>query len=450
MRSQAASASPDLADGSYTRSYANRVLALLLLVYVLNYFDRTIPSILTERIRLEFGLVDFQLGLITSAFTVVYAIAGLPLGRLADRASRVRILGWGLLAWSAFTALNGAVTNFVTFLAVRCGVGIGEASCGPSASSLIGDFFPSGRRARASGILLLGIPLGSMLAAFTIGPLAELTDSWRIPFLLAAVPGIVVAVVMFRIREPRRGAADAPAGGTVEVRAPFRSILAIPTMRWLIVSGVTFQFALNTVTGFFTPLMQRYFHFGLPAASAANGVALGVAGVLGLLVGGWLADRARRRSERARLLLGSGCVGTAGLLVLTALATGAVPPFLFVALVAVAMLLSYAMITTAYSSIHDVVLPHLRGTAIAVYFAASFVLGGAVGTAAVGALSDRFARLAAAGGPLTEALRGQGLHDAMLWTLPTMLVLTAVGKWFGSRRIGADAAAMRASLGTTS
>ncbi|HCN46304.1 MAG TPA: MFS transporter, partial [Pseudomonas sp.] len=184
-----------------------RILFLLFLANLFNFFDRTIPAIVIEPIRLEWHLSDMQIGLIGTAFTLVYAIAGLPLGRLADTGSRSKVMGWGLTVWSGLTAVNGMVGSFWSFLLVRMGVGIGEASYAPAANSLIGDLFPAERRARAMGIFMLGLPLGLLLAFFTIGAMVQYFGSWRAPFFIAAVPGLLLAIFMFFIREPARGAA---------------------------------------------------------------------------------------------------------------------------------------------------------------------------------------------------------------------------------------------------
>src|SRR5690606_3588992 len=190
-------------------SNAWRVLFLLFLANLFNFFDRTIPAIINEPLRLEWNLSDFQLGLIGTVFTIVYAAAGIPLGRMADTGSRAKIMGWGLAVWSGLTAVNGMVNSFWTFLLVRMGIGVGEAAYAPAANSLIGDMFPAHKRARAMGIFMLGLPLGLMLAFFTIGPMVNAFDSWRAPFFIAAVPGLVLALFMFFIREPKRGAAEA-------------------------------------------------------------------------------------------------------------------------------------------------------------------------------------------------------------------------------------------------
>ncbi|MGA9221767.1 MAG: MFS transporter, partial [Pseudomonas graminis] len=180
-------------DHSTQARNAWRVLFLLFLANLFNFFDRTIPAIIIEPIRKEWSLSDFQLGIIGTAFTLVYAVAGLPLGRMADNGSRRKLMGWGLAVWSGLTAVNGLVGSFWGFLLVRMGVGIGEASYAPAANSLIGDLFPAHRRARAMGIFMLGLPLGLLLAFFTIGAMVQAFGSWRAPFFIAAVPGLVLA-----------------------------------------------------------------------------------------------------------------------------------------------------------------------------------------------------------------------------------------------------------------
>ena len=118
---------------------ARKMLLILFAVNLLNFFDRTIPGALNEPIKKEFDLSDLQLGLVSTVFILIYAVAGIPLGRLADTYSRKNVLAGGVLVWSAFTAASGAVWNYTTLLLARCGVGIGEASCAPAATSMIGD-----------------------------------------------------------------------------------------------------------------------------------------------------------------------------------------------------------------------------------------------------------------------------------------------------------------------
>ena len=267
------------------------MLIILLLANLLNVFDRTVPAILVESIREEWSLNDAQIGIMVTAFTVVYALAGVPLGRMADSCSRKSIMGWGLVAWSLFTAAGAGAWSFAAFAVTRIGVGIGEASYAPAANSLIGDLFPAKKRSLALGIFMLGLPLGLLLAFFTVGSMVRAFEFWRAPFLLAAVPGLVVAVLLFRIREP--GREETERGKRVEKSATqsIRKVISVPTMRWIILAGIGANFSSYATTAFMVPLMQRFFALPLEQAAVSTGIIVGATGLVGLTAGGWLADR---------------------------------------------------------------------------------------------------------------------------------------------------------------
>ena len=405
-----------------------RVLFLLFLVNVFNYFDRVVPSIVMEPIRLEWSLTDFQIGLLGTAFTIVYAIAGIPLARMADNGSRKRIMGWGLLVWSALTAVNGAVQGFWGFLLARMGVGIGEASYGPAANSLIGDMFPANRRARAMGIFMLGLPLGLLLAFFTTGAIVEAFGSWRAPFFIAAVPGIMLAVFIFMIREPQRGAAEIVAIDSAPIRQPIRKILSIPTMWWLTLAGLCYNFATYANTSFMVPMLQRYFDLELSQAAMSVGVIVGVTGLFALPLGGWIADRLHMRMANGRLLFGGVSLLLTSLCTGIALALGQTDVLVFVGLFALGWVFAYNFYTCVYTAVQDVVEPRLRATAMALFFAGLYLLGGGLGPVMVGGLSDYFAQqamLAAGATDISEAFRAIGLHSA-LYLVPVAMGLTGV------------------------
>jgi MFS family permease len=436
--------------GGYRASSAWTVLVLLFLANLLNFFDRTIPAILNEPIRVEWGLDDFRLGLIAAAFTVVYAVAGLPIGRLADRGSRKRVLGWGIALWSAFTAANALAWSFGSFLLARMGVGIGEATCAPAASSLIGDLFRAERRSRALGIFMLGLPLGLMTAFFTTGPLVAAFGSWRAPFVVAAVPGFLLAALVFFAREPDRGASEKVRGAATaaEAAAPVRRILGTRTITWIILSGVTMNFAAYAGNSFLVPMIQRYFGLALTAAAVTTGFIVGVTGLVGLTAGGWLADVVYKRSERARLVLGAASLVVAALATAAALGTGRRSVTLFAALFGLGWLAQYGYYTSVYPAIQDVIEPRLRARAVALYFAGMYLLGGAFGPVVVGGLSDALARsaMAEAGAvEMSNAFRAVGLHDAM-YLIPLTLLVTAGFVFLASRTFVADAAGMQERL----
>ncbi|WP_086786619.1 spinster family MFS transporter [Crossiella equi] len=375
---------------------ARRILVLLFLANLFNFFDRVMPAIVIEEIRRVFGLNDTQVGLMSSAFTVVYALAGLPLGRLADRAPRRVIIGWGLAFWSVLTAATAGALGFWSLLLVRLGVGVGEASYAPAASSLIADLYPPNKRARATGIFMLGLPIGLTLAYFTVGGIAEAFGSWRAPFLLAAVPGLLLALAFFRVKEPLRGAAEltptAAAASAPSTAVKARALLTIPTLWCLIVAFIGHNFASYSVNTFTVPLLQRYFGLSLSLASVLAGVIMGVTGLVGLLVGGRLADRA---GTSGRVLLGAACLIVAAPLTLLALTFGPEAATLYTITFATAWLLGYVFFNALYPALADVIEPRRRATATAVMFAMGYLLGGGAGPIIVGALSDSYAAAAA-------------------------------------------------------
>ncbi|MGN8258569.1 MFS transporter [Pseudomonas sp. SMSB3] len=422
-----------------------RILFLLFLANLFNFFDRTIPAIIIEPIRLEWHLSDIQIGLIGTAFTLVYAIAGLPLARLADNGSRSKVMGWGLVVWSGLTAVNGMVGSFWSFLLVRLGVGIGEASYAPAANSLIGDLFPPERRARAMGIFMLGLPLGLLLAFFTIGAMVQAFGSWRAPFFIAAVPGLVLALFIFMIREPARGAAEAVPIAQAAPDKPLRRVLSVPTFAWLVLAGLTFNFASYACNSFMVPMLQRYYQLPLHEAAVATGVIVGVTGLLGLTLGGWLADKVHQRWANGRLLFASVSMLVATLATAWALHAGRIELGLFVVVFGIGWLFSYNFYTCVYTAIQDVVQPRLRATAMALYFAGLYLLGGGLGPVVVGGLSDHFAQAAmrSAGElQMNETFKAVGLHDAM-YLIPVALMLTLVFLLLASRCYQRDAQRMR-------
>lgn len=428
---------------------AGKVLFILFLFNLLNFYDRTIPAVVFEPIRLEFGLTDAQLGLLSAAFTLVYAIAGLPLGRLADTWSRKKLLALGLSVWSGLTAATGAAWNYVSLLLFRVGVGVGEASCAPAATSLIGDLYPANKRARAMGIYMLGLPLGLVLAFFTVGAIVKAFEgNWRVPFFIAAVPGFLLALVILFIREPKRGAAEEVQVADRAVDKPFKRVMQIKTMWWIILSGIAVQTAGYSGTAFLVALLQRYFGLAIEQAALLTGLIVGVTGLIALTAGAVISDRLHQKTQTGRLIYGALSLVIAGVATYSALSLGNQSLIGFAVLFGFGWLLYYNYFTTVYPALQDVVEPRLRATAMAVYFAGQYLLGGALGPVLVGWLSDRYsqaAMLAANATEMTESFKASGLHDA-LYVIPVTLVITGICIFFATRTYRADCEAMQQQM----
>jgi MFS family permease len=193
---------------------ANRLLALLMLVYVLHMLDRQIVAILLEPIRREFALSDGKLGLFSGfSYALAATVAGVPAGLLADRHARKRVLCAALTLWSGFSALCGAASGFTSLVIARMGVGAAEAGGPPAALTMIDDAFPPERRASAIGRFYAAGGLGTILS-FTAGAWIAVHWGWRATFLATAVPGLLVAaIVMLFLREPARHAPRRQTGG---------------------------------------------------------------------------------------------------------------------------------------------------------------------------------------------------------------------------------------------
>lgn len=423
------------------------LLTLLFLVNFLNFFDRALPAVVLESIRAEFGLTDTMLGALGTAFVLVYAVAGIPLGRLADRHRRLSVLAIGVTCWSLLTAATGATKNFALLTLMRLGVGVGEACCAPAANSLIGDMYPSERRSRPMGLFMLGLPLGT-LAAFAFGGWLAQQYGWRAPFFFAAVPGLIVAVLLWRAREPMRGAQDRDMNTAVGIDRPIRRLLAIPTLRWLIVSGATMNFAAYAINTFLPAMLVRYHGLGIAAAGGISAIVLGLTGIVGLAIGGTLADRAHRLWPRGRLVLGAAALAVATPLLALGFMQAAGATTALTVLLSVGWLLVFLYYVTVYPAIQDIVPPQLRATGMAVYFFFMYILGGGLGSIATGALSDALAATAmhAAGATeMSNGFRALGLRGALLWIMPTAIALTAVSIVMAARRYPADAQRCRAA-----
>jgi MFS family permease len=420
-------------------------LGVLFAINTLNFFDRQIAASVAPLMLTEFKMSDSDYGDITTAFILIYAAVGVPLGRWADRGNRPVILGLGTAVWSLFTAGSGLARGYWSLFAVRMGVGVGEASCAPAGNSLLADLFPPARRARAMAIFMLGLPIGIFLSNMFAGLLAQ-KYGWRNVFFFAAVPGFLVALLAMKIREQPRGASDKL---IVPVQAddgsPYRRVLSIPTMWWIILAGALHNFNAYAVNAYMPLYLVRYYELDLKRANYTAAVVLGAVGVAGLLIGGALADWVRKRRANGRLLLAALSLLISTPLVFLALSLPKAQMVLFTMLMGAGWLLFYIYYVTVYPAIQDVVEPNLRGTAMALYFFAMYVLGGAFGSKVVGMLSDNFAMRAGAKAGVIVAnakllpaeFRAIGLHEAF-YAAPVVSLLLAGVLFAAARTVTRD------------
>jgi predicted MFS family arabinose efflux permease len=415
---------------------------VLCAINTLNFFDRQVLSAVAEPLRLEWALGDTAVGALGTAFTLLYAVVGVPFGRLADRARRTHILAAGVFAWSVLTALQGLARSFTQLFVLRLLVGVGEATCAPAATSLIGDLVPADRRSRALAIFMLGLPLGLGLSYAVSGWVAQ-GWGWRAAFLVAGPPGVICAVLALLLREPVRTAPLEPARAATGA-SPYRRLLAIPTLWWIIASGAVHNFNMYALGTFLSPYLIRQHGLDVREAGIASMLAYGLSGIPGMLLGGMAGDALRRRGPHHRLLLGGGAFLAAAPLLLLALGQprGRVLAFTLLLGAACAAMASYYAVV--YAALQDVVPASLRGTAMAVYFLAMYILGASFGPVATGMLSDglteRAAKAAgvfAASPAALEPFRAAGLHGALL-VVPALAIVMGAILWGASRTIARD------------
>lgn len=413
-------------------------LCVLLGINTMNFFDRQILPAVQEKIRHDWDLTDSRLGWLGTAFILLYAVVGLPLGRLADVGRRRLILAVGVGLWSLLTLGSGFAWGFWSLFVMRLGVGVGEASCAPTASSLIGDLVPAERRARAMSFFMIGLPMGLALSFFVSGAVAD-HYGWQSAFFVAGMPGFALAVAALFIADPARGGAEVHApgtGGDLPFLTVAQRVLSLPTMWWIILSGALHNFNMYALGTFLASFLKRYHEVSVEQAGQVSGLIYGF-GALGIYAAGWLGDKAFRRGVSGRLHVAWVGLAAAVPCLLMALAAPAGSLWLCAAWLVPAYVLLYAYYGTVYATIQDIIEPPLRGTAMALYFFAMYLLGAVLGPVATGWVSDYCARRAAGGDVVTELHRAVGLHDAM-YLVPVLDAALAFVLFMAARTVTAD------------
>ncbi len=416
------------ADGTWavplvTPAFRSYALVVLMVVYTINFLDRSIVSILAEPIKDDLGISDTQLGLLTGlAFGLVYCGFGLPIARLADRFNRVHIISGCLALWSACTVLCGQAGSYATLVAARMGVGVGEAGCTPTAHALIADYTPKAQRASALAFFSMGTPLGSLLGLAMGGIIAD-AYGWRAAFLIAGLPGLVLAAVcFFTLKEPRDALAEAARKANQAAQTSFSETvryLARKRSFWFMAFGA----AIKAFIGYgHAPFAASFFlrnhgpeiaqlagQFGLKPIGfmgLALGLMSGVFGTFSSWAGGYIADRFGGKDFRA---YGS----------VPAVASLIVVPFYFLvyladsAVTALLLMIPLHLMGSlwygpVYASGQSLVPPNMRATSASILIFIINMVGLGGGALVVGALSDWF-----------NLGWGMGKSDGIRWALIT-------------------------------
>ena len=396
-------------------SYARYVLGVMVAINFLNYMDRYVGAAASTLIQKEFHLSDSEVGLLGSAFLLVYAVAALPFGYWADRGIRKAVIGAGVLIWSLATLFTGFSRNFTQLFLSRAVLGIGEAGYYPAGTSLLSDYFPKEQRGRVMSVWGVGSTIG-IAVGFAGGGIVAEKLGWRSAFFFAAVPGIICALLAFGLREPLRGSAEKRGPALAKTTdASFRmffNLLRIPTLRATILSQTLLYFVLASNAFWLPILLNRRFGMSAGQAGILAGVVIVLGGLIGTLGGGWLSDHLGKKSPAAYLQVGIvgfivGAVFIAVALV-APLSVGGVPVFIPAFLIAVVCIYLYSGPFTALSQ--AVVSPALRASAVTMLIFVAHVFGDSHSTFDVGWLSDHVFH---------------SLQTTLLVTSPTLLLLAA-------------------------
>jgi MFS transporter, Spinster family, sphingosine-1-phosphate transporter len=414
-----------------TRGYARYVLAVMVGINFLNYLDRWVASAAAPLIQKEFHIDDAQVGLLGTAFLLVYAVAALPFGYWGDRGVRRTVIGVGVTIWSFATLLSGLAANYVQLFLSRGLVGIGEASYYPAGTSLVSDYFPKEQRGRVMSIWGAGSAVG-IAVGFAGGGFVADHLGWRSAFYFAAVPGLLFAFLAFTLREPLRGSMEkvGPAlKRTTDAGArTFINLMRIPTLRAAILAQTVLYFVLASNAFWLPTLLHRRFDLSLSGAGLLAGVVLVVGGLIGTLAGGWIADRRAKTSPAAHLEVGIAGFLIAAVFITIALVAplniGPIPVFVPAFLVTVIAIYLHAGPYTAVSQ--NVVSPALRASSVTLLLFVSHVFGDSHSTFDVGWISDHV----------------HSLQLALLITSPTLLVVAAIIAATGLRTVKQDTNAM--------
>ncbi|ASR51931.1 MULTISPECIES: spinster family MFS transporter [Blastomonas] len=397
----AVTAAPAATAPTYT-AMPRTMLWTLMIIYIFNFLDRQIVSILAEPIKRDFGLSDTQLGLMTGlAFALFYTLLGIPIARYADRSTtnRVSLIAWSVAIWSAMTMACGAARTFPQLLLARVGVGVGEAGCTPAAHSLISDSVPPEKRSSAIAFYGLGIPIGSLLGMVIGGGLAD-AYGWRTAFMAVGLPGLVLAVLVpFLMKEPRRvgmvaGDRVPKAKVQVPVGEALRELATSRCFVLLCLAGGLIAFLSYGKTVWVSVLFIRNFGLTPGETGLYLGVSLGVASMIGTWGGGKLADHFGKR-DRKHMLTGP------------AIAIAVAAPMLFLAYsasdwrVALALLILPTAMNImyygpVYACVQGLVRPELRAVAASVMLFSQNLIGLGLGPLLFGVMSDAFQPLAGA------------------------------------------------------
>lgn len=420
---------------------ARFAFTVLFIINTLNYADRYVLPAVLPKIQKDIGLTTIEEGLLGSSFLLIFAITTLPLGVWADRGVRKNIIGLCVGIWSIATVLTGITRNFIQMFVVRAVLGIGESGYGPASVSLIGDYFTKVQRGRILSYWSVGNLVGAT-AGFALGGLIADAFGWHWAFYMVGLPGLLAAYLAWRMFEPRRGVFDAEAEDidkdiwieTVhgnwgsDFKQSAKKLFQIPTY-WVLLGASTFSYFTLGGTSFWLPTyLVNTFSLTVGKAGIISGAILVSSGLIGTVIGGWLADYLQRYRLEGRLIVATfGFLIGAPLVLLTLLSQSLLP---FIIMLVMAGIALSACTGPLFAVLQDVVIPAARATAFGLLSLIAHLLGDAAAPSVIGIIADK-----------------QSLVFALIVTTPTSLLLAGMACLFGLRNVARDIRRMQDQKG---
>jgi MFS family permease len=358
-------------------SYQFRLLAVLALINFVNFAARQVFGPLVPMLRTALNISDYQLGALQSLLLVVLAICSIPSGFLADRYNRRVIIGAGIVLWSTATFVGGLATSFMVLLIVRSFVGLGEAAYAPAAQSMISGAFPQEKRASAQAIFASGMLLGGVCGQ-VIGGIIAPRYGWQMALFVVGAAGILPAIALLGVQEPPRG----PRSEVV----PIHKILSVPAFLAMIAGGICITFASVSLVAWAVDFAVNYKDFSVRDASVGLAFATLLSLILGVLCGGFFADRLQKRFAFGRLIVISVALLLATPFLLLAIQSEEKQQVIAGLFAAVFFMSWYHGPVTAV--IHDMMPRRAHSTSIGIYMFATQLLGG-LGPQVIGRISDQ-------------------------------------------------------------
>ncbi len=407
-----------MSNSTISPKYSRYALALLLAINMLNYIDRQILYAVFPLIKNDFHLSDTSLGFLGSAFMICYMCSAPLLGWLGDRGSRVKLASYGVAVWSLATAISGFAPGYRSLLAARTAVGIGEASFGTVSPGLLADFFPKERRGRILSYFYLAIPVGSALGYLLGGVLGQ-KFGWHAAFLIVGAPGLILALTVRFLREPRSGGIEPPGHGAPEpLGKGYASLFSNRSFVVNTLAMAAMTFAMGGLAQWMPTFLYRMHHLDVARGNTLFGAITILAGITGTLAGGRLGDHFQKKTPKGYLL-----VSGAGFLIGTPIAAFAIATDSLTACLT-AMFFAEFFLFFNTGPLNTVIVnvspPSCRAMAFAVNIFFIHALGDAVSPTILGWLSDQW-----------------GLRGALL-TTPLAIALAAIFCFCCTRYIAAD------------